>query len=193
MHMSWTHIFGSVSCISLFTKWHSKLTFYWWKDSISKETLPLFSFVGFPASLWYHSSPVPIRQVRTDISTVMVSWPSENGPPHRIVAFYKKYSLAFILDSPLDGLPGGTANSVYAVSAVILLVVQEPARIRQASHLYPSMTQPLQQLCHSIHVEEDTSTTRAARRNVTLSPLLGYEMYFQEDFEITDMHIPASW
>lgn len=136
-----------------------------------KTLYPKKHFHSSPSWVFLHlSGTTPpqylIRQMRTSIST------------HRIVAFYKKYSLAFILDSSLDGLPGGTTNSVHAVSAVILLVVQEPARIRQASHLYPSVTQPLQQLCHSIHVEEDASTTRAACRNVTLSPLRGYEMHF---------------
>ena len=79
------------------------------------------------------------------------------------------YFLASILDASLDGLGGGAADCVHAVCAVVLLVVQEPAGIRQASHLYPSVSQSLQQLCHTVHVQKDTGTTRTAHRNTICS------------------------
>lgn len=44
-----------------FTEWDSKLTFYWWEYSVSKETVPLFPLMGLPAPLWHYSSPVPDR------------------------------------------------------------------------------------------------------------------------------------
>lgn len=52
---------------------------------------------------------------------------------------------------------------------MVLLVVQEPARIGQASHLYPSVSQALQQLRHEVHVEKDACAARAAhQRHTTL-------------------------
>lgn len=72
-----------------------------------------------------------------------------------------------ILDASLDGLGGGAAHCVHAVRAVVLLVVQEPARIGQASHLYPSVSQALQQLRHAVHVEKDACAARAARQRHT--------------------------
>lgn len=73
--------------------------------------------------------------------------------------------LSSILDASLDGLGGGAADRIHAVGAVVLLVVQEPAGVRQASHLYPSVPEALQQLCYTVHIQQDPSTTRTARRN----------------------------
>lgn len=72
-----------------------------------------------------------------------------------------------ILDASLDGLGGGAAHCVHAVGAVVLLVVQEPAGIRQASHLHASVAQALQQLCHAVHVEKDARAAGATRGNTT--------------------------
>lgn len=72
--------------------------------------------------------------------------------------------LVLVPDASLDGLGGGTADGVHAVSAVVLLVVQEPAGIRQASHLDRSMPQSLQQLCHTVHIQQDPSATSTIGR-----------------------------
>lgn len=70
-----------------------------------------------------------------------------------------------ILDASLDGLCRGTAGGVHAVSAVVLLVIQEPARVGEASHLDGSVAQLSQQLRHAIHIQQNSGTTRTANRN----------------------------
>lgn len=73
--------------------------------------------------------------------------------------------LYYILDASLDGLGGGTVDSVHTVGTVVLLVVQEPAGIRKASHLDPGVSQSLQQLRHVVHVQQDPGATGTAHRN----------------------------
>lgn len=51
-----------------------KPTFYRWEDSISKEAVPLLSFMGLFAALWYHPSPVPNKETDAEgyISNLMI-------------------------------------------------------------------------------------------------------------------------
>lgn len=61
----------------------------------------------------------------------------------------------FLLKASFDGLGGGAGGSVSTVCALVLLVVQEPARIREASHLDPRVAQTLQQLSDAIHIQQN--------------------------------------
>lgn len=76
------------------TEWDPKLTLYWWEDSITKETVPLLSFMGLPAPLWYHSSPVPDGTGEMMGYTVprLASWWSRHStkisPSHKSLSFY---------------------------------------------------------------------------------------------------------
>lgn len=64
---------------------------------------------------------------------------------HKIVTCnFNKYLSAPLLDASLYGLGGSTTDSVHTVSTVVLLVIQEPTRIRQPSHMYSSVPKSLQ-------------------------------------------------
>lgn len=137
-----------------------RLTSYGGEDSVSKETVPLLPFVGLPAPLRNHPAPVPggTGVKGTNISHLLAVHLCQNQISRR----------ASILDASLDGLSGGAAHCVHAVGAVVLLVVQEPAGIGQASHLYAGVSQAPQQLGHVVHVEKNAGAAGAARhRNTT--------------------------
>ena len=69
-----------------------------------------------------------------------------------------------LLDASADGLGGGAADVVHAVGAVVLLVVQEPARVGEATHLDGGVAQPLQKVGHAVHVQQDPGAPRTRPR-----------------------------
>lgn len=73
-----------------------------------------------------------------------------------------------LLDASLDGLCGGTADGVHTVSAAVLLVVQEPSRVRQAPDLDPRVA--LQLLRHPVHIQQNPGPTRTRERRTQSEP-----------------------
>lgn len=68
-----------------------------------------------------------------------------------------------LLDASLDGLGGSAAERIQAVGKVVLLVVQEPAGIRQAAHVDPAVAQTLQELRHAVHIQQHPRPAGTAR------------------------------
>lgn len=69
-------------------------------------------------------------------------------------------------NSSPDGFCGGAGYGINAVCSAILFIIQEPARVCQATDLNPRISHLFQLLCYSIHIQENTCSTSTA---VTIS------------------------
>lgn len=98
-------------------------------------------------------------------------------------------NVIFLLDSSLDDLSGGTVDGVHTVSAAVLFVVQEPARVRQTPDLDVCVTQLLQELRYWVHVQQHPSATRTVDKTHACTQH-GY--HTQKPWSVCNMDSPAS-
>lgn len=87
----------------------------------------------------------------------------EGGRHLHTLTPYKSVRQSMILPySSSDGFCRRTRYGVDAVGSAVLLVVQEPPGVRQASHLDAVMAHLLQLLGHAVHVQEHPGAPGAA-------------------------------
>ena len=144
--------------------WDPKLTFYWWEDSISKETVPLLSFMGLPAPLWDHSSPVPDG---TDITNPMVSslFP-QNCSPHKILTCYDNiHMLPYLMPLLMVSVGEQLAVSTQSVQWYCLLSRNQPESDRPRTCI-PVCPSP-----------SSSSATRSTFRRTPVPPALHAEIW----------------
>lgn len=61
-----------------------------------------------------------------------------------------------------DGFCGGAGYAINAVCSAILFIIQEPARVCQATDLNPRIPHLFQLLCYTVHIQEHPSSTSTA-------------------------------